>query len=60
MAAGLGCRQSNVANYEAGQSIPVPMAQRLIAFAGNRGLVISLDQIYGLAPLPEMAKAGEA
>ncbi len=54
VAAGIGCSQGNVANYEAGQSMPVPVAQRLLDFAGRNGLAITLDQIYGLAPISEL------
>ena len=55
MAASIGCNQSNVANYECGQSVPVPAAQMLISFAARKGLAISLDHVYGMNPLPEIA-----
>ena len=59
VAAGIGCSQGNVANYERGQSIPVPVAQKLLDFAGHHGFVITLDQVYGLTPLPDFAPAAE-
>ena len=52
VAAALGCTQGNVANYERGQSIPVDVARKLIDFCAREGLCISLDQLYGLQPLP--------
>jgi putative transcriptional regulator len=51
---GIECSQGNVANYESGQqSMPVHVAKRLIDYAFGRGLVLSLDQVYDRAPLPE-------
>lgn len=53
---GIECSQGNIANYESGlQSMPVQVALRLIDFALGRGLVVSLDQVYGREPLPDQA-----
>lgn len=53
---GIECSQGNIANYESGQqSMPVHVALRLIDFSLGRGLVVSLDQVYGREPLPESA-----
>lgn len=63
LAAGIGCSQGNVANYERGQSIPPAMARKLIGFCASRGMEISFDHVYGEAPLPELcaiAHVGEA
>jgi len=53
LADGIGCTQGNVGHYERGQTVPPPMATKLIEFAGERGLVLTFDHIYGSAPLPE-------
>ena len=60
MAVALGCTQSNVANYERGQTMPPDVARRLIEFAGTLGLAIGFDHIYGNAALPELATQKEA
>lgn len=48
----LGCTQGNVGHYERGQPMPVQKAELLIAFAEKKGLRLTLDQVYGRAPLP--------
>lgn len=46
MARGMACTQSNVSFYEKGQTVPPPAAKALIAFAAERGHVVTLDEIY--------------
>ncbi|WP_103018128.1 helix-turn-helix domain-containing protein [Alicycliphilus denitrificans] len=65
LAQGLGCTQSNVANYERGQTLPPDMARKVIDFAATFGVSLSFDHIYGSLPLPsfptqEPAQAWEA
>lgn len=52
-AEGVGCTQSNVSFYERGQNMPPDVAKRLIVLAKERGIELTLDQVYGLVPLPE-------
>lgn len=52
LAESMGCTQGNVGHYERGQTVPPDAAKRLIAFAATRGLELTMDQVYGLAPLP--------
>lgn len=48
----LGCTQGNVGHYERGQTVPPETAKRLISVAHEvGGLRLTLDQVYGLAPL---------
>lgn len=49
---GIGCTQGNVSLYEKGQTVPPDTAKRLIALAARAGLVLTMDQVYGMAPLP--------
>jgi putative transcriptional regulator len=49
---GIGCTQSNVGHYEKGQELPIDRAKKLIEFAAESKLHLSLDQVYGRAPLP--------
>lgn len=50
LAKGIGCTQGNVGHYEnKNQRIPPDVAKRLIAFAANRGLKLSYEDIYGPA-----------
>lgn len=49
---GMGCTQGNVGHYERGQAVPPDAAMRLIVFARTHGLDLTMDQVYGLAPLP--------
>jgi putative transcriptional regulator len=53
---GIGCTQGNVYHYERGQTPSPDAAKRLIAFAGEHGLTLTLDQIYGLHSLPWLAQ----
>lgn len=53
LAAGIGCTQGNVGHYERGQTLPPDAAKRLIAHAASLGLRLTMDQVYGLQPLPE-------
>nr|WP_314710526.1 helix-turn-helix transcriptional regulator [uncultured Comamonas sp.] len=53
LADGIGCTQTNIGHYERGQTVPPPMARRLIGFAGAHGLLLTFDHIYSDKPLPE-------
>lgn len=55
LADALGCTQGNVGHYERGQTVPPKAATQLIAICRERGVQITLDQVYGLAELPEQA-----
>lgn len=57
LAEALGCAQSNVSNYERGQTIPPGVARELIAFARARGLQLTYDQVYGAEPIPQVRAA---
>lgn len=50
---GIGCTQGNIFHYERGQTLPPEAAKRVIAFSAERGLALTMDQLYGLQPLPE-------
>lgn len=52
LAVALRCTQGNVGHYENGQVLMPDRAGFLIDFAAKRGLVLTLDQIYGREPLP--------
>lgn len=52
LAFGIGCTQSNIGHYSRGQAIPPERAIRLISFARGRGLSLTLEQVYGITPLP--------
>lgn len=53
LADGIGCTQSNVAQYERGQTEPSPLrARRIVEFARRLGLAISLEHVYGDIELP--------
>lgn len=52
LGAAIGCTQGNVWHYEHGQEIQPETAKRLIAVAAQRGLQLTLDQVYGVAELP--------
>lgn len=57
----LGVTQSNVSFYESGgQTVPPPVASKLIAFARTRGVVLTFDDIYGNGTKPrrKRSKAG--
>ncbi len=51
LAAGIGCTQGNVANYERGQTLLPGMAKRVIDFAAGKGLALTMGQLYGTEPL---------
>jgi transcriptional regulator with XRE-family HTH domain len=53
MSTALGCTQGNVSLLDRGQMVMPPMAERLIDFAAQRGLVITMDHVYGRQQLPE-------
>ncbi|MCB4786004.1 MULTISPECIES: helix-turn-helix domain-containing protein [unclassified Delftia] len=62
---GIGCTQSNIAQYERGQTEPSPgRARRIVEFARGLGLAISLEHVYGDVELPtctgEARSVGEA
>lgn len=49
----IGCTQSAIGQFERGESDPtIEKAIRIIDMAGSHGLVIQLEHIYGLTPLP--------
>lgn len=50
---GIGCTQGNVFHYERGQTLMPDAAKRLITFCAEHGLILTMDQLYGLQPLPE-------
>jgi|GEM_PF-3169733 len=52
LADALGCTQGNVWHYERGQTIPPPVARRLIEYAARCGLTLTFDHVYGAAQLP--------
>jgi putative transcriptional regulator len=61
LADGIGCSQSNISNYERGQTITPDVARKLIEFARPRGLPLTYDHVYGAVPLPAVdiaAKVG--
>ena len=51
LAAGIGCTQGNVANYERGQTLLPDMAKRVIDFAAGKGLALTMGQLYGTEPM---------
>jgi len=53
---GIGCTQGNIFHYERGQTLPPDAAKRVITFAAEHGLDLTMDQIYGLQPLPAQPK----
>lgn len=52
----LDCSQSNISFYEKGQTVPPDVAKKFVLLVRQRGMELTLDQIYGLAPLPFTAK----
>lgn len=60
LAEGLGCTQSNVAQYEQGQSFPVDRAHKLMAFAAKHGKRVTYEDIYGPAPVSAKAQKARA
>jgi putative transcriptional regulator len=60
LADAIGCTQSNVGHYIRGMTIPPERALHLVSYARTKGLVLSLDHVYGLLPLPvEVSAARE-
>lgn len=57
LADGIGCTQGNVWHYEQGKTVPPDMAKLLIEVARTHGLDLTLDQVYGMAPLPHVPNA---
>lgn len=55
----IGCKQSNVWLMEQGQTLMPETAMNVKKFAAQQGLVLTLDQIYGLEPLPAEPKAAQ-
>lgn len=55
LARALDMTQGNVALYERGQTVPPKVAIRLMEFSRDKGLLISLNHVYGLESLPELA-----
>lgn len=53
--AAIGCKQANVSHYELGQPFPTERAKRLIRYAAQQGIVLTFDNIYGGAQLPDVA-----
>jgi putative transcriptional regulator len=53
----LECSQGNVSLLDKGQTLMPDMAKKLISFAKQKGVVLTMDQVYGVAPLP--ARPGE-
>ncbi|RMX08518.1 XRE family transcriptional regulator [Corticibacter populi] len=52
-----GCTQGAIGQFERGEASPsIETAKRLVASLRPLGLDLSLDQLYGLQPLPEPAK----
>lgn len=50
LAQGLGVTQGNVSFYERGQTIPPPVAERLIEYAKTRGVSITFNDVYSPEP----------
>ena len=56
-AKGIGCSQGNVWQIERkGQRLMPDLAESVIAFSAENGLRLTLDQVYGRAPLPPEPK----
>lgn len=60
LAEGLGCTQGNVGHYERGQTVPPDAAMKVIALAASHGLVLTMDQVYGLTPMPAIPEPEQA
>jgi hypothetical protein len=52
MAGVLGCSQSNVSFLDRGQTVRPDTARKLVETAVALGVQLSLEQVYGDAPLP--------
>lgn len=58
LASAMGVTQSALSQYETGRCQPlIKHAKKLIAFAGGRGILISLEDVY--AGTEELAPTGE-
>lgn len=58
LAHALGCTQGNVGHYEnKGQRVLPEVALRLIQVAADRGLCLTMGQVYGVEPLCTSATA---
>lgn len=58
LAKGLGVTQGNVSFYERGQTVPPPVAERLIEYAKGRGVLITFNDVYSNKPAkPERLSA---
>lgn len=56
----IGCSQGNIGHYESrGQRIRQEVAQRIIEVAKQRGVVITLEDIYGEKNMSEVTIARE-
>lgn len=61
MAEGIGCSQGNVWQIEQnGQRLLPERAEKVIDFCAQNGLPLTLDQVYGRAPLPPQPKKATA
>lgn len=61
LAALIGVTQGMVGNYETHRhEISPAVARRLVEVARERGVSITLDQVYGLEPVPAVSAATEA
>ena len=59
MASGIGISQTTLSGYERGDwEISPAVARKLVATARDCGLQITMDQVYGLAPLEAVHEAG--
>lgn len=58
LARGLGCTQGNVHHYERGQTMPPPVARRLIAYAESKGQRLTFDEVYA-EDVPDVSAPGE-
>lgn len=56
----LGVTQGNVSFYEKGQTVPPPVAAKLIELAQSKGLPLTFDHVYGAADLPAPAEPATA
>lgn len=57
LATELGCTQGNVWQMEQAEDVSPRMAKLLVEVAHRKGMRLTLDQVYGLKPLPEERKA---
>lgn len=60
LASGIGCTQGNVGHYESGQTLPPERALALLNLAAQRGHALTMGQVYGTEPLPELATKAAA